>query len=151
MGRIITREMILQAVEIARPSAMAIFNLPGTTGDTKFVDGYVKVDGMEEHVEFTLGTSEDEEKSFWSVAVTKESVSSRTGLDSREVVEMAPWLLEEGEYLYPGGVTRMGITVATSGVKGFADECIAGFVLDALIMLAHQEAARRKAANEMQI
>jgi hypothetical protein len=84
---------------------------------------------------------------FWKVAEAKLAPSLRAGLPSSEVPVRAPFLLEEGDCLWPGAVSAPGIAVAASGARAFCDEGIAKYVLDAFQGKALEEVRRRIAVN----
>lgn len=156
MARIITKEMVKKAIELVRPTAEAILNTEGTTWGPKWMIGYVRVPELNTiRAIFGNRTSWDEgwgeEKDFSEVAIDKIDAAARTGIDTSAIVALAPWLLEEGEYLYAGGVSEEGIAVSMSGAKGRADEAIASILLSTIKMLAHLETERRIGAKDMQI
>ena len=88
---------------------------------------------------------------FDGIAFKKLCVVKREKLPTSVVVAIKPWKLQEGEYLYSGGTTRAGISVAVSGAKGRTDEALAEIVLSTVIMLLFLEADQRVKANQMQI
>lgn len=148
--RILTEEWVKEAIELVRPSAEKILNTVGTTWGPKWVEGRIKVSGLEEIIKFDFGTTSrtwdpkwGEEKYFGEIAEKKLRVADREGVNTSVVVATQPWNLKEGEYLYDGGATRNGITVAVSGAKSKTDEAIAEMVISAIVMLALLETGRR--------
>lgn len=154
---IITKEMIVEALYLLRPTAEAILKNNGTTWGPKWVDGYINAPGLDEPFAFTLGgkTAWDpawgEERDFGRIAWKKLRVAERLGQKTSIVVAISPWQLLDGEFMYPGGDSRYGISSSASGAKGRADECIASLLIEIVIMLASLEADRRKDAKEMLI
>ncbi len=142
--------MVRHAVELARPSAEAMLNTIGTTSGHKFVDGYVRAPGLVKDITFTFGDVKGDER-FFDFAMQKLEASYRTGVPTSVLVAQAPWLLLEGENLYPGGVTENDVAVGVSGAKGITDESIAWIVLKCVVMLADFEVERRIKAEEMKI
>jgi hypothetical protein len=49
-------------------------------------------------------------------------------MDSRIVGENAPWLYEEGDTKFPGGIIRHGLIVAASGLDWQYDEACSEMV-----------------------
>ena len=151
---IIGPDMIGRAIELARPSANAILAAKGTTWGPMYVQGYVFVPGLEDDpVPFTLGDQEASKRGrqFFEIAREKLEVCRRVGFDSGLVVNQMPWLLNPGEYLYPGGVNFYGICVAASGAEGSADEAISFVIAACLAMLAKLDVELRKAEDRDKI
>jgi hypothetical protein len=164
--RIITRELVEKAIELAKPTIIAILNAEGTTWGPKWVIVYVKAPGIEEKItvdinadclEFNWGLLDHWEdkwgkrEEFFKVAASKLDVSDREKLPTSIVVATMPWLLKNGEYLYAGGSTRDGISVGVSGAKGRTDEGIAEIILSIIRMLAFLGTEKRIQENKMQI
>lgn len=157
MGRIITAELINDAIVFARPSILEILSGHGygTTWGPNWVKIIIEFEGSKQS--FQVGDKQDwnpewgEEVSFSHIAMAKLDASSRTDHPTRHLVHTAPHLLREGEYLYVGSVTWEGITVAVSGAKSAADEAIALVVLAMIKMLIFLEAERRLREGEDQI
>jgi len=153
---IITKELVTKAVELVRPTAEAILTADGTTWGPRWIDGYVSVPGLED-IQFRFGQKTEwnlawgEERPFAAIAKAKLQLTKRMGDDTSIVTAICPWQLQEGEYLYPGGCSRWGISASASGAKGRADEAIATLVVYTVIMLAHLETDRRREAKQMQI
>ena len=152
---ILTSELVKRAIELVRPGIDAILNAEGTTWGPRWVCGTVK--GPQDiTVHFTFGEFPESEPlsskaSFYNVAQTKLEATEREQLPTSVIVTTKPWLLRGGEYLYPGGTTRDGISVAVSGAKGRTDEAIAEIVLSIVIMLAYLEMEKRIKEDKMQI
>lgn len=153
---IIDERMVVRATHLVAPTASAILATSGTTWGPRWVDGVVRVPGLEDF-HFVLGTKTDwnpewgEGPDFVPFAQAKLEAAYRLGHDTGAIVALCPWQLESGENLYPGGVSRLGIVCATSGAKGWVDEALANMVVSAIVMLAHLETDRRVAAEEMVI
>lgn len=156
---IITKDMVEFALELAKPSAETILDTaPGlATWGPRWVEGLVKVPGLVRPIRFQFGkitpwdTQWGELRNFAVVAEKKLGVVVRLGMNSSAIVAQMPWMLEDDEYLYSGGATDRGISVAASGAKGWADEAISKIVIDMIIMLAHLDVDRRIANKRMQI
>lgn len=154
---IITEELVQEAIRLVTPTAKEILNGPGTTWGPRWVDGYITASGLDAPIPFTLGnkTAWDpawgEERNFDRIAWKKLRVAERLGQKTSIVVAVSPWLLLDGEFMYPGGDSRYGISSSASGGKGRADECLASLLIEIVIMLANLEADKRKEAKEMQI
>jgi len=155
--RILTEDLVEKAIELVKPGVESILNAEGTTWGPKRIQGWVIGPGLKRPISFMIGSLEDWKKewgeimNFHPIALSKLAVSAREGLPTSVIVAEKPWLLKDEEYLYPGGTTRDGITVAVSGAKGRVDEAIAEMVLSAIRMLAFLEADRRIQEKQMQI
>lgn len=153
---IINRGLVVRAIELVRPAAEAILACDDMVWGPRWVIGVVDAPRLIT-VMFQFGEKTEwnpewgEEKDFGGIAEKKMDVSKRLREDTSKIVAEHPWLFERNEYLYPGGVSRSGISVAISGAKGRTDEGLANLVADTIIMLAHLETDRRKEVKEMKI
>lgn len=153
---IITGELIREAIELVAPTAEAILATEGCTWGPKWVEGRVDVPKLG-LTDFRFGKKTEwdsvwgEKRDFVPIAMKKLEVVKRLCKNTSVVVATSPWLLRDGEYLYPGGVYRDGIAAAASGAVGWVDEVLAEMVVSAIIMLANLEADRRKKEGKMQI
>jgi len=76
-----------------------------------------------------IGDAKDYRKPYDLVARKKAAVCARTGLDNGDVHAVAPFLLTEGDVIYPqGGVNYHGLVVATSGAQGPVDEAVSRMI-----------------------
>ena len=154
MPRIITDMMLARAIELARPSAEAALAAAGLAWGPDWVYGIVRVPGLSD-MRFTLGTPKTwnaewgKAKDFRVIADQKMALADRLKVNTSFAAAEMPWLLEDGDYLYPGGVHREGLSAGISGAMGRTDESLAELVLSMLIMHANLEADRRKAEKEM--
>jgi hypothetical protein len=153
---IITEELIKEAIDLVSPSAEAIFAAEGTGWGPKWVDGFVAAPGLGD-IPFRFGEATEwnpvwgDQPDFPAIAAQKLRLAKRLGEDTSRIVAVRPWQLEPGEYLYEGGVSRFGISAATSGAKGRTDEALADILVSTIIMLAHLETDRRLAAHHPRI
>ncbi len=67
-------------------------------------------------------------RDFAAIARSKARVCWRTGMSSRLVGESAPYLYEDGDTKFPGGVVCDGLIVAASGLDWQLDEACAHVV-----------------------
>lgn len=63
------------------------------------------------------------------ITYSKAEVCWRTGMSTRTVGEKAPYLYEEGDTKFPGGVVCDGLIVAASGLDWQFDEACAHMVI----------------------
>jgi len=134
-NRIIDEALVREAIKLAQPTVAAILAHNGATWGPKWVTGRVMAPGLETD-KFEFEFSSDGPKEEWN-SEKKLAVAEREKTSTSVVVATRAWCLEEGEYLFPGGVHRDGISVSASGAKGRADEAIAEVVLSLIIMLAN--------------
>lgn len=66
------------------------------------------------------------------VSRSKLYASWKTGLSTRMIQQMAPWLYEELWTKWPGSVVELGLVVSFSGVEDYFDEMFSGVYLAAL-------------------
>ncbi len=155
--RILTEELVKRAIALTAPGAEAILNTTGTTWGLRWVAGFVMGPGLAEPIWFEFGEDErwnpewGKPINFTEVARAKLNASRREGLPTSVIAATKPWLLRRREFLYPGGTTRDGITVAVSGAKGRTDEALAEILLSTIIMLAMLEVDRRVEKKQMEI
>ena len=150
--KILTKRMVDRAIEMVVPSVEKILEEEGTTWGPKWVAIMVNI-ASEETINphyyqigevFTIWQKGwGKEKSFSQIALAKLIAAEREGTNTSILVATQPWKLRKGEYLYPGGVTRDGISIGVSGAKGIADEAIAEMIVSAIVMLAKLETERR--------
>lgn len=158
MARILTPEMLREAITLTKPSALAILKNPKAIWGPKRVAGLVKGPGIEEPVKIVFEIKEPwnlskwgKKDKYWKIAMAKLAVVERLHMSTTIVLATMPWMLQSGEFLYIGGVYENGISVAFSGGRGWADEAIGKHLLANIIMLAHLEAERRIEAGEEKI
>ena len=155
--QIITGKMVEKALELAKPTIEIILKQPGTTWGPQWVNGYLSCPGITEDIPFTFGEETEwdhnwgAKRDFWTVAGEKLELARRMGEDTSKIIASSPWLIEPGEFLYPGGAIYLGISAGTSGAMGWVDELISSMIIEIIIMLAHLETDRRIAAHEMKI
>lgn len=154
---ILTKELVRRAIRLVEPAAEEILSASDMIWGPDWVDGRVKIPGLEGIISFYFGSAMGwretwgEEKDFGEIAERKLRVVEREGVNTSIVVATKPWQLKKGEYLYAGGAVRDGICVAVSGAKSQVDEAIAEMVISAIIMLALLETERRLEEGEKQI
>jgi hypothetical protein len=160
--RILTAELIRKALELVRPSVEKILNTEGTTWGPKWVEVVVRASDQDSLTSVPVlytrfgkaifwQSEWGEKKDFNKIALSKLYVAKREGVNTSIVIATQPWKLKKGEYLYPGGATRDGISVGVSGAKGVTDEAIAEIVISAIIMLAQLETGQRLKEGKAEI
>ncbi|HVX48235.1 MAG TPA: hypothetical protein VHA05_02670 [Candidatus Saccharimonadales bacterium] len=90
---------------------------------------------MEDVVLFTshFGNPEEWDHPFDDIAISKAFISWMTGLPSRQVQLMYPYLYQEGWTKFGGSAVRPGNLIAAfSGVEEHYDEMFAALMLDAI-------------------
>ncbi|MBU4350958.1 hypothetical protein L6250_00350 [Candidatus Parcubacteria bacterium] len=154
---IISQSKIDYALTLVRPAAEEILQAVGMTWGPQWVEGVVSVPGLNDFY-FHLGRRCDEwdpewgeKKDFREIAKCKLRLAKRLRMNTSTAVALFSWLLEEGDYLYPGGIYRDGIACAASGAKGRVDESLSEIVVSAIIMVAQLEADARKEHKQMLI
>jgi hypothetical protein len=70
------------------------------------------------------GAVKDYAGDYRGIALKKAELCARTGMDSHEVHERAPFLMTSGDVVYQGGVNYRGLVVATSGAQAPVDEAV---------------------------
>ncbi|MFZ2188861.1 MAG: hypothetical protein WAV73_04835 [Candidatus Moraniibacteriota bacterium] len=161
MAKIITKELIQKAIELTKPSAIAILQMEGATWGPKMVNGGVEAYGVKERVLYSFH-GEDESawweptwgkpKDFIHIADKKLGLVMKHQMNTSVLVALYPALLEDGDFLYSGGAYKKGIGGASaSGAKGRADETIAQILLANINMLVQLEKDRRILADQMEI
>lgn len=83
--------------------------------------------------QYSWGDPTTWEAPFGWVALSKAYASWKTGLPSREIQQMHPYLYEEGWTKYGGSVVLPGgLVVAFSGIQPWFDEMISGWMAYAI-------------------
>lgn len=159
MGRILTEDLVREALLLAAPSIKAILRgkeKPKTSG-ARWVAVAVSGPGLAQNVWEVgdvgkwHGDPPAELPSFHGVALAKLEVALATGRPSREVVSGSPWNFKQGQYLYGGSTISDGLAVAASGAYSETDEGIAEMVLAIITMLCRLERRRMLEAGIKQI
>jgi hypothetical protein len=154
---IITKELVDRAIYLVFPSIEAILAEEGTTWGPKWVSGIINAPGLKKSITVAIGSHDEPWKAEWGedksakIAAKKLELAERIGGSTGAVVTICPWLVEDGEYLYPGGMSKYDISVGISGAMGWVDEMIANMIIECIIMLSHLETDRRIAAKEKMI
>lgn len=154
---ILTEELVKKALGILAPSAEVVLGLPDTTWGPKWVDGWVLGPGLEQPLPFRFGQwtkwdpSWGAKEDFILLAEQKSLIAEREKMSTSLVIATRPWVLREGEHLYPGGVHEDGISVGVSGAKGLADEGLAWMLLKTIKMLCLLETEWRIKQEQMTI
>ena len=161
MARILTPDLLLAVIELAKPSAMAIIEMPGTTWGPKYVMGSLKFPGIDHPSGFMFGEEPTAWRPQWGdelpmddfrkFAEHKRQLAERGQGPTSQIVVDKPWLLERGDNLYAGGTWYDGISVGVAGINSEADELIAKLVLTMLIGVARMEARNRVNTKNMVI
>jgi len=154
---IITKAMVIEALEFVVPSAEVILATEfGTTWGPRWVEGFIDIPGLLDFP-FRFGKKTEwnstwgEEKNFSVMAMRKLRTAKRLRMNTGIAITRCPWLFQEGDYLYSGGVYREGIACGVSGAKGWVDEGLAEMVVSSIIILAQLETDARKEWKEMKI
>lgn len=158
---VLGEESVKEALEMLIPGIISILDQQKTTWGPKFVYGslsYPSTEGLNTITKFHFGDIDapwnpewGEKKDFPAVAESKRRLAARLKVATSEAVAMEPWNLQEGEFLWPGGFYRLGISVGISGAMGRTDEAIAEMVVSAIIMLARLETDKRIQEHKMRI
>jgi hypothetical protein len=154
---IITEEMVFSAVALASPTIEKVLQTEGLTWGPKWVSISIVAPGI--HTKTTAVGEKPgswdpkwgESRNFSNIALKKMQAADREQENTSVIVNEYPWALQDNEYLYPGGVTKEGISVGVSGACGRVDEMIASIIVDAIICLAQMETDKRKEKKQMQI
>lgn len=138
---LLTEELVQEAIELALPTVRVLCKRY-TWGPQGVVIGVAGkglaapyIYAMEE-----LGPEDKWDSSFYLIVAQKLQVSSRTGRTSHSVVSDKPWLLEEEDSFYRGGVAEdEGLAVAASGSHGEIDEVVAWIVFNLIAGLCQMK------------
>jgi hypothetical protein len=87
-------------------------------------------------LEHGIGNPADWEHDYMKIAHAKAALCARHGCDSADVIDVTPFLLQEGDVVFPGGINRSGLVVACSGVQGYYDVMFAEWIAAALLAVA---------------
>ena len=156
---IISEYLVTGVVNLVAPAIRELLNseMAGATWGPQWVDVYINAPGLEHRFVTQFGKRTEwnpewgEERNFGLVADKKQQLSEREKMNTSEIAALKPWLIQDGEYLYPGGVYDSGISVGVSGAKGWADEAIGKILVAYIIMFAMLETDTRKTEKRMQI
>jgi hypothetical protein len=150
MSKILTEAMAERAIDLSLPFIEGLM----ADGLAKRTDGYLIVsrveqfgDGFVPLVNRSFGDPATWEHPYREVATSKNEISCRTGLTSREVQLLHPELIAPGDTIYYGSAVSKTIVVAFSGVDAYIDELIAKVVLATSLALVQQELERQKATG----
>ncbi|MBI2195854.1 MAG: hypothetical protein HYU48_02310 [Candidatus Levybacteria bacterium] len=133
MSHLLTVELAKQAIDLVRPAISAVLG-SGLTGGRPNLHLVILNPGTDRILhEESFG----EEKRSWEYpfdeyARAKALLCQRTGIVGRTVQRDAPWLYEELDTRYVGGVIENGLVIAASGVQDHFDEMISWWILSAI-------------------
>ncbi len=143
---LLTRDIVFRALDLTRPSIIAILSRDFAIWGPSWVSIYINGPGLQKPF-FALinaGDSEckwkkewGEEKNFGVIARHKLNLAQRTGMRTSLLASQCPWVFQEGDFFYPGGVAKEknGLVVATSGARGETDEGISDIIYVTIEML----------------
>ena len=106
------------------------------------------------HVMEELGPEEEwaikwgMKSNFRQIALNKAAIARRYGTTSWHVVSQSPWMLEEGDFFYRGGVAEdTDLAVGISGSYGEVDETMAWGVWNWIAGLCNLKISEFRAAG----
>jgi hypothetical protein len=144
---------VLRAVNLAESAVYALFDDPEFVWGPKLVAVAVDGPGLEKPVVVWVGNQDQPWQEDWGpqeqfrgIALWKVAAALDAGMPTAMLVHNHPLLLEDGDFLYEGGVCDLSkqIGVAASGIKGRGDEAVAKIVLAIMEALAHLQVASMK-------
>ncbi|MCK5021985.1 MAG: hypothetical protein KAR54_01920 [Candidatus Pacebacteria bacterium] len=156
---IINEELVLQAIELMRPTVSKIFKQTGTTWGPKWVVGYINTPGLDTAIKFEFGRSP---KKIWrkkwgnpsifcKIAKKNRAVAEREQMATSLVAKLKPWVFKKEEFLYLGGSYSDEISCGVSGAKEQTDEAIGEILINIIKMLAFLETDSRIEKKQMEI
>ncbi len=160
MGRILTRELVNEALDFLAPSIEAMLKVKGAAWGPRYIITATDGPGLDDLVHRAFGEPVVEEdwptgptgwgdymptSSFRILADQKCRAARRNGEATFITIALRPQNFDEEEYLYAGGVAeRKGeLAVGASGLHGFVDEWVAWMIYRAVETLCRQEGADR--------
>lgn len=160
-GAILAPGLVDKAINLSLPSIEAILSTQELLWGPDWVAIIIDCPGLNPSIPlvYLLGEkkawdpewNDGVELDFEKIARSKLRTTTRTGLSTREVKHLAPWLYESGEYRYFGSAVYEGICVGVSGPRSEADQAIAEIVLATIKMLAYLEDKHRDETGDTQI
>jgi|GEM_PF-6162132 hypothetical protein len=119
---ILTKEIVAEIIEALKPSIQALLKMHGR----EFMHVVVgnPYNAKIPLFEGPVGKIEGQPQKYIGIATLKNELSARTGLNSNEVLNIAPHLMLHGEVIYQGSVNLAGLPVSASGGPGPLDEAI---------------------------
>jgi len=148
---IIDRKLIDQALEIVKPGIEKLLTVPGMTWGPEHVDVCILTISGKDINRFasTFGKKVKWNPDWGKVdtqmlADEKAVISAREQANTSSICSSVPWLFEENEHLYGGGIYYANISIGVSGATEIVDQHIAEMILSQIILLARMEAEVRK-------
>jgi hypothetical protein len=145
-----TGSLVLEAYELVLPAITQTMR----TGVAKRSDGCLRVSVKQSEGDWKnvlvkhFGDRDKWDHGYNVVAASKEEISIRTGLTSREIQMMHPELVEPGDTVYYGNAMSPTIIVSFSGVEAYFDEMFCKWLLAAILALIQHELEQQKAASK---
>lgn len=149
---LLSKELIFEALELAKPSIIKMFETPGFIWGPRAIAVAVVSDRfLSEPVTLTVGhpeqyTWDSEEwgdpKELPPIALWKATMSHQFGVPTSHLAHLYPHvLLRGGLYRYAGGVPGPlnAFSIGSSGAQGRGDEFASNVLIDAIMALAHTE------------
>ena len=147
--------VVKEAVRLSLPTIRE--TLKAYTWGPKGVAIVVDAKGLEApylHVMEELGPEEEwaikwgMKSNFRQIALNKAAIARRYGTTSWHVVSQSPWMLEEGDFFYRGGVAEdTDLAVGISGSHGEVDEAMAWGVWNCIAGLCNLKISEFRAAG----
>ncbi|OGM19906.1 hypothetical protein A2955_04445 [Candidatus Woesebacteria bacterium RIFCSPLOWO2_01_FULL_37_19] len=152
MALLLTEELVREAINLALPSVREL--TAKHTWGPKGVAIVVDAKGLSAPFVFVMdelgprGTwtnRKDEFIDFLQVARMKAQLARRYGSTTSSIIANHPWSLEEGEYLYPGGVAEdTDLGVGASGAYGDTDEACAWVIWNTILLVCKRKIAEMR-------
>ena len=143
--------VVKEAVRLSLPTIRE--TLKAHTWGPKGVAIVVDAKGLEApyvHVMYELGPEEawvkwGDNTNFRQIALNKAAIAPRYGTTSWHVVSQAPWMLEEGDFFYRGGVAEdTDLAVGIFGTFGEIDEALAWGVWNLIAGICSLQVSQRR-------
>jgi hypothetical protein len=151
MSQYLTIQTAKRAIDVARPSIERVLN---DRGLAKRYAGHLRVSSKLDGIWSLLATHDFGKRSEWEHpyedhAASKERISQRTGLSSREAHALYPELIIPTDTVYDGSTISPGktIVVAYSGVESYFDELFTKWVLAGCLALIDHKLATLKSTG----
>ena len=134
---IITPDMVLEAIELARPTIEQLLEMPKATWGPKWIDFVLVIPGFYNPITTTIGTKTTwdpnwgewkpehgpNEGCFQHIACYKTDKCLQYKMSTREIIATIPWAFQKGDLMYIGGIyCGGGMAMSGSGATADADE-----------------------------
>lgn len=138
----VKQELVDQAIEMVKPTFEALLGSDLVEGRKDIHIVVRESSGHQFEYTFAANPKKEWKYPYDNIAYRKALECQRTGKPSGHILHRTPWLFEEGDTRYAGGVVKDGLVVAISGLQSHFDEMLSWMIFNAITGLCMDKIAQ---------